>query len=337
MMLFVLLTVFLCGLMVGRTPTYLGKRLGITEMKWVVASMLVMPVGVLVIGGVTLLMPDAATIMGHDGPHGLSRLIYAYASAAGNNGSAFGGLTVNGTFFTIATGSCMLIGRYWVIIPVLAIGGSLAAKRRIPTSAGTLPTDTPLFGGGLELASATHIRVAEPSAFFALPEGASAPEVARVRQQAEAVRASITTVATLLFGCAAPLAYQLKIATPPTTFGPSAVTRLLSPSSSEPSLIVVSTAGPSRSSSAACMPLLKRSRTAGAPPASWGRVTSTVLVPRVSLTATVVAVYAAAELVPGLVGVVTVSVVVDPPWGAHAVTPASINTVNPRRTIIARC
>ncbi|MGG2343644.1 potassium-transporting ATPase subunit KdpA, partial [Aeromonas veronii] len=88
---FVLLTVFLCGLMVGRTPTYLGKRLGITEMKWVVASMLVMPVGVLVIGGVTLLMPDAATIMGHDGPHGLSRLIYAYASAAGNNGSAFGG------------------------------------------------------------------------------------------------------------------------------------------------------------------------------------------------------------------------------------------------------
>ncbi len=97
MMLFVLLTVFLCGLMVGRTPTYLGKRLGITEMKWVVASMLVMPLGVLVIGGITLLMPDASTIIGHDGPHGLSRLIYAYASAAGNNGSAFAGFAAGTT------------------------------------------------------------------------------------------------------------------------------------------------------------------------------------------------------------------------------------------------
>lgn len=130
MMLFVLLTVFLCGLMVGRTPTYLGKRLGITEMKWVVASMLVMPVGVLVLGGVTLLMPDASTIIGHEGPHGLSRLIYAYASAAGNNGSAFAGLAAADSWQCIAIGLAMLLGRFGYIIPVLAIAGQLARARR---------------------------------------------------------------------------------------------------------------------------------------------------------------------------------------------------------------
>ncbi|RWS47080.1 potassium-transporting ATPase subunit KdpA, partial [Arcobacter venerupis] len=107
MMLFVLLTVFLCGLMVGRARPFVGKRLGITEMKWVVASMLVMPVGVLVIGGITLLMPDASTIIGHDGPHGLSRLIYAYASAAGNNGSAFAGFAAGDNWQCIAIGLAM--------------------------------------------------------------------------------------------------------------------------------------------------------------------------------------------------------------------------------------
>ena len=136
MTLFVLLTVFLCGLMVGRTPTYLGKRLGITEMKWVVASMLVMPVGVLVIGGVTLLMPDAATIMGHDGPHGLSRLIYAYASAAGNNGSAFGGFAAADNWQCVAIGLAMLLGRFGYIIPVLAIAGQLARAPRQERSEG---------------------------------------------------------------------------------------------------------------------------------------------------------------------------------------------------------
>lgn len=145
MMLFVLLTVFLCGLMVGRTPTYLGKRLGITEMKWVVASMLVMPVGVLVIGGVTLLMPDASTIIGHEGPHGLSRLIYAYASAAGNNGSAFAGLAASDSWQCIAIGLAMLLGRFGYIIPVLAIAGQLARAPRQETGESDFPIRGPLF------------------------------------------------------------------------------------------------------------------------------------------------------------------------------------------------
>lgn len=145
MMLFVLLTVFLCGLMVGRTPTYLGKRLGITEMKWVVASMLVMPVGVLVIGGITLLTPTASTIIGHDGPHGLSRLIYAYASAAGNNGSAFGGFAAGDSWQCIAIGLAMLLGRFGYIIPVLAIAGQLSRAQRQETGAGDFPISGPLF------------------------------------------------------------------------------------------------------------------------------------------------------------------------------------------------
>ncbi|MGL6265774.1 potassium-transporting ATPase subunit KdpA [Aeromonas jandaei] len=145
MMLFVLLTVFLCGLMVGRTPTYLGKRLGITEMKWVVASMLVMPVGVLVIGGVTLLMPDAATIIGHDGPHGLSRLIYAYASAAGNNGSAFAGFAAGDNWQCVAIGLAMLLGRFGYIIPIMAIAGQLARAPRQEVSEGDFPIRGPLF------------------------------------------------------------------------------------------------------------------------------------------------------------------------------------------------
>ncbi|ATP07287.1 potassium-transporting ATPase subunit A [Aeromonas salmonicida] len=145
MMLFVLLTVFLCGLMVGRTPTYLGKRLGITEMKWVVASMLVMPAGVLVIGGVTLLMPDASTIIGHEGHHGLSRLIYAYASAAGNNGSAFAGLAAADSWQCIAIGLAMLLGRFGYIIPVLAIAGQLARAPRQETGESDFPIRGPLF------------------------------------------------------------------------------------------------------------------------------------------------------------------------------------------------
>ncbi|MGY3859259.1 potassium-transporting ATPase subunit KdpA [Aeromonas intestinalis] len=145
MMLFVLLTVFLCGLMVGRTPTYLGKRLGITEMKWVVASMLVMPVGVLVIGGITLLTPSASAIIGHEGPHGLSRLIYAYASAAGNNGSAFGGFAAADSWQCIAIGLAMLLGRFGYIIPVLAIAGQLSRAPRQETGTGDFPISGPLF------------------------------------------------------------------------------------------------------------------------------------------------------------------------------------------------
>ncbi|MGE6109246.1 potassium-transporting ATPase subunit KdpA [Aeromonas sobria] len=145
MMLFVLLTVFLCGLMVGRTPTYLGKRLGITEMKWVVASMLVMPVGVLVIGGLTLLLPGAQAVIGHEGPHGLSRLIYAYASAAGNNGSAFAGFGAGDNWQCIAIALAMLLGRFGYIIPVLAIAGQLARAPRLDAGESEFPIRGPLF------------------------------------------------------------------------------------------------------------------------------------------------------------------------------------------------
>lgn len=145
MMLFVLLTVFLCGLMVGRTPTYLGKRLGITEMKWVVASMLVMPVGVLVIGGITLLTPGADAVIGQEGPHGLSRLIYAYASAAGNNGSAFGGFAAADGWQCMAIALAMLLGRFGYIIPVLAIAGQLSRAPRQEQTEGDFPIGGPLF------------------------------------------------------------------------------------------------------------------------------------------------------------------------------------------------
>jgi potassium-transporting ATPase potassium-binding subunit len=145
MMLFVLLTVFLCGLMVGRTPSYLGKRLGITEMKWVVASMLVMPVGVLVIGGLTLLMPGSQAIIGHDGPHGLSRLLYAYASAAGNNGSAFAGFGAADSWQCVAIALAMLLGRFGYIIPVLAIAGQLAKAPTQERGDGDFPVRGPLF------------------------------------------------------------------------------------------------------------------------------------------------------------------------------------------------
>ncbi|MFM5465590.1 potassium-transporting ATPase subunit KdpA [Aeromonas simiae] len=145
MLLFVLLTVFLCGLMVGRTPTYLGKRLGIAEMKWVVASMLVMPVGVLVLGGLTLLLPNAAAVIGHPGPHGLARLIYAYASGAGNNGSAFAGFAAADSGQCLVIGLTMLLGRFGYIVPVLAIAGQLARAPRQEVSDSDFPLSGPLF------------------------------------------------------------------------------------------------------------------------------------------------------------------------------------------------
>lgn len=145
MLLFVLLTVFLCGLMVGRTPSYLGKRLGIREMKWVVASMLVMPVGVLVLGGITLLLPSSAAVIGHDGPHGLSRLMYAYASAAGNNGSAFAGFGAADNWQCIAIGLAMLLGRFGYIVPVMVIAGQLARAPQIDAGNSDFPLSGPLF------------------------------------------------------------------------------------------------------------------------------------------------------------------------------------------------
>jgi len=145
MMLFVLLTVFLAGLMVGRTPEYLGKKIGPYEMKMVAFAILVTPTLVLVGTAVAVHVPMAWEATLNPGPHGLTEILYAFSSAANNNGSSFAGLSANNSFFNIALGLCMLLGRIGVILPVLAIAGSIAQKKATPESAGTLPTHGLLF------------------------------------------------------------------------------------------------------------------------------------------------------------------------------------------------
>jgi K+-transporting ATPase ATPase A chain len=147
MLVFVLLAVFIAGLMVGRTPEYLGKKIQASEMKLIVLYVLAMPVLVLGFTGAAVLMDSAESSILNPGPHGLSEVTYAYASAANNNGSAFGGLTGNTDWYNTTLGLAMLFGRFMLIVPVLALAGSLARKQRVPGSAGTFPTGTPLFAG----------------------------------------------------------------------------------------------------------------------------------------------------------------------------------------------
>ena len=145
MLAFVIVAVFVAGLMVGRTPEYLGKKIEAYEMK-MASLILLIPILAAKIGtsiAVTL-SAGQATIF-NPGPHGFSEVLYAFSSAAGNNGSAFAGLGVNTPFYNTALGIVMFVSRYWLVIPVLAIAGSLAAKKKIPAGAGTLPTHTPLF------------------------------------------------------------------------------------------------------------------------------------------------------------------------------------------------
>jgi K+-transporting ATPase ATPase A chain len=144
-LIYVLLTVFIAGLMVGRTPEYLGKKIEAYEIKLAVFAQLLYPICVLGFGVVSLLMPIGAKSMSIAGPHGLSQTIYAYASAAANNGSAFAGFNANTPFQNTMLGIVMLIGRFGIIVPVLAIAGSLAAKKTIPASSGTFPTHGLLF------------------------------------------------------------------------------------------------------------------------------------------------------------------------------------------------
>jgi len=145
MTLLVLLAVFLAGLMVGRTPEYLGKKIGPYEMKMVAFAILVTPLLVLVGTAVAVRVPMAVGAVLNPGPHGLTEILYAFSSAANNNGSAFAGLSANNAFYNIALGICMWSGRFGVILPVLAIAGSIAEKKRIPPSQGTLPTHGPFF------------------------------------------------------------------------------------------------------------------------------------------------------------------------------------------------
>ncbi|MFD9893147.1 potassium-transporting ATPase subunit KdpA [Amycolatopsis sp. NPDC059027] len=140
------IAMFLAGLMVGRTPEYLGKKLGKREVTCAAISMLAMPTVMLLGSAIALLLPGTSGAMSNSGPHGLSEVLYAYASASNNNGSAFGGLTVTNDWFQASLGVCMTLGRFIPIVAVLCLAGSLAAQRKVPETAGTLPTTGPLFG-----------------------------------------------------------------------------------------------------------------------------------------------------------------------------------------------
>lgn len=146
MLLFVLLTVFLSGLMVGRSPEYLGKKIEAFEMKWAILGILG-PCAVILTGSaISSILPAGLSSLANKGPHGFSEILYAWSSAAGNNGSAFAGLNANTMYYNIMLGIAMLIGRFIVIIPILAIAGNLAAKKIVPASSGTFQTDTFIFG-----------------------------------------------------------------------------------------------------------------------------------------------------------------------------------------------
>ena len=147
MLVFALLSVFVAGLMVGRTPEFLGKKIEAREMKFAMLAVLVLPLAVLGFTAVSAMLPLAVASIGTAGPHGLSEILYAYTSAAGNNGSAFGGLSGNTPWYNTTLGLAMLLGRFAYVVPVMAIAGSLAAKVKAPGSAGTFPTDGPLFVG----------------------------------------------------------------------------------------------------------------------------------------------------------------------------------------------
>jgi K+-transporting ATPase ATPase A chain len=142
-----IIAVFVAGLMVGRTPEYLGKKIEVREMKFAMLAVLIYPLVVLGFTGASVLLQTALDSMNNSGPHGLSEVIYAYASTNANNGSAFAGLNGNTLWFNSTLGIAMLLGRFAYVVPVLALAGSLAAKKKIPASAGTFPTDGPLFVG----------------------------------------------------------------------------------------------------------------------------------------------------------------------------------------------
>ena len=147
MLMFAIVAVFVAGLMVGRTPEYLGKKIEAYEMKMASLVILITPILVLVGTAVAVVTAAGKAGMANPGIHGFSEALYAFSSASNNNGSAFAGLSANTPFYNTALGLCMLFGRYWLAVPVLAIAGSLARKKTVPPGPGTLPTDTPLFAG----------------------------------------------------------------------------------------------------------------------------------------------------------------------------------------------
>jgi K+-transporting ATPase ATPase A chain len=182
MLVFAVIAVFIAGLMVGRTPEYLGKKLEAREMK--LASLAILVPVAAVLGGtaVACVVEPGTAPLGNPGAHGFSEILYAFASASNNNGSAFAGLGASGTFYATGLGLCMLAGRYWIIVPVLAMAGSLARKKLVPPSQGTLGTHTPLF---VALLSATVLLV---GAVTYVPALALGPIVEHLSQPAPSHR-----------------------------------------------------------------------------------------------------------------------------------------------------
>lgn len=142
---YAILTVFLVGMMIGRTPEFLGKKIEAREVKYVMLAILAHPFSILGFTALATLLPSTLQSLNNLGPHGFSEVLYAYTSGTANNGSAFAGLNANTPFFNTTIGLAMLIGRYFTLLPMLAVAGSLAAKKAVAESAGTLPTSTPLF------------------------------------------------------------------------------------------------------------------------------------------------------------------------------------------------
>jgi K+-transporting ATPase ATPase A chain len=147
MLLFIIIAIFVAGLMVGRTPEYVGKKIEAKEVKMAMLAILILPLMYLGWTAVAMMVPSAVAAMGNPGPHGFTEVLYAYTSQTGNNGSAFAGLSANTLFFNLSGAVAMFVGRFWMIIPKMAIAGSLAAKKSIPPSAGTFPTTGGLFVG----------------------------------------------------------------------------------------------------------------------------------------------------------------------------------------------
>jgi potassium-transporting ATPase potassium-binding subunit len=145
MLVFVILAVFIAGLMVGRTPEYLGKKIEAFDVKMAMLSVLVSSVTILVLAAIAVVAKFGTASISNSGPHGLSQILYAYTSATGNNGSAFGGLNANTLWYNTSTAIAMLLGRFFVVIPILAIAGNLAKKKTAPASLGTFPVTGPLF------------------------------------------------------------------------------------------------------------------------------------------------------------------------------------------------
>jgi potassium-transporting ATPase potassium-binding subunit len=147
MLLFVIIAVFVAGLMVGRTPEYVGKKIEAREVKMAMLAILILPLMILGWTAVAAVNPDGVSQLGNPGPHGFSEMLYLYTSSTGNNGSAFAGITANTLFYNITGAVAMFVGRFLMIVPAMAIAGLLAAKKSVPASAGTFPTDGALFVG----------------------------------------------------------------------------------------------------------------------------------------------------------------------------------------------